>query len=250
MRNTARHGTRAQRSARWILNASITFCLVAPPLASQGTTLIGSVRDNRGIPVAGAQILIRGMQENALTDADGVFRVSGVPLGITYVAARAPGVIPAVELFRVRATDSLEFVLERFREGDDTVAYVLDAEKAWARDIERYAEATSASRTAFALTRRDIAGLAPQVSTDLFRGPVGFRVVGAGMTAVAVASSRNCRPNVFIDGQEQLPRFNLNEIRPQTIKLLLAYNSYAILPPQLRSFRADPLCGTIAILTR
>lgn len=233
-----------------LYGASLAIFLLANPLTAQGTMLVGSVRDDRGVPVAGARILIRGEQVKAVTDADGVFRISGVPLGLTYVAARGPGVIPAVELLRITATDSLAFVLERFREGDDSVEYVMKAEKAWARDLERYAAATRASRTAFTLTDRDIALLAPAVTTDLFRGPVGFRVLGAGLTSVVITGSRNCVPTVFLDGSEQLSRFNVNEVRPRSIKLLLAYNSYAILPPQLRSFRADPLCGTIAILTR
>lgn len=233
-----------------LLLSSFALCLMAQPLAAQGSILVGSVRDDRGVPVAGAQILIRGAQVRAVTDADGMFRIAGVPLGLTYVAARAPGVLPAVELLRITAADSLAFVLERFRDGDDSVEYVLKAEKAWARDIERYAAATSAARTAFTLTDRDITQLGAAVTTDLFRGPVGFRVVGSGMTAVVVTNSRSCRPNVFIDGQEQLPRFNINEIRPRSIKLLLAFNSQAVLPPQLRSFRVDQLCGAISILTR
>ncbi len=232
------------------LRAAVACCLAAQSLAAQGTSLVGSVRDDRGAPVPGAQILIRGDQARAVTDADGVFRITGVPAGLTWVAARAPGVIPAVELLRITSADTLEFVLERVREGDDSVAYVLKAEKGFARDLERYAAAASAARTAFTLTDRDIVQLAPAVTTDLFRGPVGFRVLGGGMTAVAVVNGRNCRPNVFLDGQEQLPRFNLNEVRPRSIKLLLAFNSFAILPPQLRSFRGDPQCGTIAILTR
>ncbi len=225
------------------------LCTTAAGAVAQGGVLTGSVRDDRGTPVAGVQILLRGNTMRTTTNELGEFRFTGVPVGITYVSARGPGILPVVELLRVTLQDTLEFVLDRAHEGEDS-SVVKAAEKAWARDVARYAAAVAASRTAVAFTARDIAGLQPAVTTDLFRGPVGFRVIGQGSTAVVITNNRNCRPNVFVDGQEQLPRFNVNEIRPRSIKLLLAFNSYAVLPPELRSVRVDQLCGAISILTR
>ena len=225
-----------------------TAASAASAMAQQGV-LTGSVRDDRGTPLAGVQIQLRGNTMRTTTNELGQFRFTGVPVGITYVSARGPGVLPAVELLRVTPEDTLEFVLDRVHENEDSTV-AISAEKAFESDVKRYAAATAAARTAVAFTKRDIAGIAPAVTTDLFRGPVGFRVIGQGSTAVVITSNRNCQPNIFIDGQEQLPRFNINEIRPRAIKLLLAYNSYAILPPELRSVRVDQLCGAISILTR
>lgn len=218
-------------------------------LHAQGAVLTGSVRDNRGLPVAGAEVAVRGNAIRTRTDESGTFRFTGVPVGLTYVSARAPGVLPAVELLRITPQDSLQFILERIYDGEDSSAFVRSAERAYERDLQRYAAATSAARTAAVVTEREIAERSPALTTDLFRTMIGFQVIGNGVEAVVVTKTAGCRANVFIDGQEQV-RYNLNEMRPSAIKVLLAYNSFAALPPTLRSFRVEPRCGTISIITR
>jgi Carboxypeptidase regulatory-like domain len=234
---------------------SAGFLLVATGLTAvsagaQGTVLTGLVKDDRGLPVPGASVAVRGNAMRTMTDDAGAFRLVGVPVGLTYVSARGPGVLPAVELLRVTPDDTLEFVLERLHPNEDTTRIVRAAERAFERDVARYAAATAAARTAVSFTDRDIAERSPSVTTELFRLAVGFSVVGDGSAAVVVTKGYGCRPNVFVDGQEMVPGFNLNEIRPTTIKLLLAYNSFAILPAALRSLRVDQRCGAVSIITR
>ncbi len=219
--------------------------LVASTARAQGAVLVGSVRDDLGQPVVGAQIFVHGNSATAKTDADGRFRVQGVPYGLTYVAARGPGLLPAVELLRLAPNDSLDFVLDRVNEGTDG-ARIRSVEQSYLRDLKRFAWATDAARTGLALTDRDIAQRAPAVLTDLLRGVNGFKVVGIGYTARVQSSTNRCEPTVFIDDAEQV-NLNINDVRPSSLKLLLAFDSYAVLPPALRSLRTNASCGVISM---
>ncbi len=229
--------------------AAGVFTSVGPTVAlAQSRQLTGSVHDDRGQPVSGVRIMVRGHPKAAVTDVQGNFRVPDVPTGLTFVAARGDGVLPAVELIRLSAQDSLDFVLERVI-GDRDSSETQRAEREWTRTVERYTAIANAARTAAVITDRDIAERSPSSTADLFRQLVGFRVVGAGAGAFITTRSGDCAPNVFIDGQEQV-RFNINEIRPTSIKVMLAYNGYAIVPAALRSLRVDGRCGVVSIVTR
>ncbi|NJK42792.1 MAG: hypothetical protein HC937_03905 [Aquincola sp.] len=87
------------------------------------------------------------------------------------------------------------------------------------------------------------------MTTDLFVGLVGFQVSGDGSGARVNSMRDGCEPTIWIDEVERV-NFALNEVRPTTIKLLLAWNGYAVIPANLRSTRVDPTCGAISILTR
>jgi hypothetical protein len=163
------------------------------------------------------------------------------------VSARGPGLLPAVELLRLAPNDSLDFILDRVNERTDG-ARIRTVEQNYVRDLKRYAWATDAARTGVALTDRDIAQRAPSVLTDLLREVNGFRVIGIGYTARVQSSTNGCVPTVFVDDVEQV-NVNINDMRLSSIKLLLVYASFAILPPALRSLRTNVACGVLSITT-
>lgn len=235
----------ARRARSTVLGVCAVSVVAASHARGQGALLVGSVRDDQGQPVVGAQDFVRGNSATATTDADGRFRVPGVPYGLTYVSARGPGLLPAVELLRLAPNDSLDFILDRVNERTDG-ARIRNVEQSYVRDLKRYEWATDAARTGLALTDRDIAQRAPSVLTDLLRGVNGFRVNGIGYAARVQSSTNGCVPTVFIDDVEQV-NFNINDVRPSSIKLLLAYASFSILPPALRSLRTNAACGVLSI---
>jgi hypothetical protein len=155
--------------------------------------------------------------------------------------------LPAIELLRLVPNDSLDFVLDRIDERTDG-ARIRSVEQSFARDLKRFAWAADAARTGLALTDRDIAQRAPSVLTDLLRGVNGFRVTGMGYSARVQSTTNGCPPTLFIDDVEQV-NANVNDVRPGSIKLLLAYASFAILPPALRSLRTNVPCGVLSITT-
>lgn len=89
--------------------ASLTLALGALPLIAQTGTLSGRVTDARnGAPVTTAQITITGTSLGAVVDAEGRFRVVGVPPGRHEVRARSIGYQPAIAAFSVAADGSAD----------------------------------------------------------------------------------------------------------------------------------------------
>ena len=89
--------------------AFLALALGAFPLTAQTGTLAGRVTDARtGTPVTTAQITITGTTLGAVVDAEGRFRVVGVPPGRYEVRARSIGYQPAVAAFSVAADGSAD----------------------------------------------------------------------------------------------------------------------------------------------
>jgi TonB-linked SusC/RagA family outer membrane protein len=89
--------------------AFLALALGAFPLTAQTGTLVGRVTDARtGTPVTTAQITIAGTSLGAVVDAEGRFRVAGVPPGPHEVRARSIGYQPASATFSVAADGSAD----------------------------------------------------------------------------------------------------------------------------------------------
>ena len=217
--------------------------------AIPGWILIGFVKDELGNAIEGAEIIIGSEATRATTDSDGRFRIAGIPFGLNYVGARRIGYLPTVDLVRLSSADTLQFTLDFIGQKMDTVKVKARAEAAWERDVRRYAFATENARYGGILTDRDIAERAPLVTSDLLRSRNGFNVIGSGALARVVGSRSRCTPTVFLDGQP-LVGFNINDIIPSTIKLMVTYPSFSSLPVALQTMRGDPSCGVILILSQ
>ena len=218
-------------------------------LSAQSRQVVGSVRDNFGQPLAGVQVSIRGTKVPAVADADGRFVLPSVSDGLIVITARGAGVVPLVDLLQHKASDTLALVLRRLEVRDDSVAVMSEAESNAKVIGDRYERSVGASRSAKAFTDQDIARRAPAVTTDLFVGVVGFTVDGNASEAGVTSVRDGCYPTIWVNEVERL-RFSLNDIRPSSIKLLLAFNGYAVLPARLRSTRVDPTCGAVLVLLK
>jgi hypothetical protein len=86
----------AWQRARW--GAAVALCLLAGAgsLAAQGTTgkIEGTVKDQSGTPIAGAQVFIVGSAFQATTDETGYFFLNNVPAGVVTVRAQYIGYTP------------------------------------------------------------------------------------------------------------------------------------------------------------
>ena len=209
-------------------------------------SIAGIVRDELGQPIAGAQVVVGRTAQSAVTDAEGRFVVNAVRPGINYLTARAPGTLPTVDLLRFKSSDSVEITLDRLTYVADSASKLAARERVLARVTTLYATAAANARTGVALTERDIAQRSPAYTSDLFRDIVGFRVSGDGYSARVSTAGSSCVPIVIVDGTERVA-MQLNEIAPRSIKLLVAYSAYALLPPDLRILRLDSACGTVSI---
>lgn len=71
--------------------------------STETRTISGRVNDERGAGVAGALVFVKRADLAALTDSDGTFTISGVPVGTRSLAVRAVGLEPC-DKRRVRVT--------------------------------------------------------------------------------------------------------------------------------------------------
>lgn len=236
-----------RRAVVRLAKISALLAVTTSHAAAQAKTLVGSVRDDLGQPVAGARVNVRGVKGAAISDSSGRFALPGVSAGLMVVTARGTGLFPMVELARLVETDTLALVLKRLGSTEDSAALVREAETEITRIGDRYERSAGFSRSAKAFTDRDIARRAPAVTTDLFVGLIGFTVDGIVSDAGVTSLRDGCYPTVWVDEIER-PHMNLNEIRPSAIKLLLAWNGYALIPARLRSVRTEPTCGAVLIL--
>lgn len=175
--------------------------------------------------------------------------IAGVSDGLIVITARGAGVVPLVDLMQHKASDTLARVLRRLDVRADSAEVMAEAESNATVIGDRDERSVGASRSAKAFTEQDIARREPAVTTDLCVGVVGFTVEGSASEAGVTSVRNGCDPTVWVNEVERLP-FSLNEIRPSSIKLLLGWNGYAVLPARLRSTRVDPTCGAVLVLLK
>ncbi len=227
--------------AMLLLAGGLTPALVG----AQG--LVGRVTDDAGAPVSGADVRVGGVGTIGRTDGNGWFRVADAPLGLMYFGVRRLGYRPVAELVRLSAGDTVDVVLETLRFELDTVRVQARADAAWERELRRYDLAIESSRFGTVVTESDIAKRRPVWTSDLFLAMGGFSVRGTGPGA-RVLGRGGCVPTIVLDGLPA-PGFNVNDIPPTAVRLLVAYRTFTLMPMQWQGPNSNPNCGAIAIFT-
>ncbi len=238
----------ARASTGMYVLALFLVALVPAVSRAQSANLVGLVKDDLGRPLPGAVIRILGKDQSSVSDDEGRVRMPNVPLGLVDIGARRLGYVPVADLIRLTRADTIEFTLDRIAQKTDTIRAQNRADAAWERDLQRYGWAVDASRFGIVVTERDIAATNAQFTTDLLQGKSGFSVIGSGSTARLVSSRGRCTPTVLLDGQAA-PGFSINNVSPQSIKLLIAYRDAATIPPEMMTTRINANCGVVAIVT-
>jgi hypothetical protein len=247
--------TSAVRGAGRIGAGLLTLLAVArAPLPAQGAPdaqarggFTGRVTDGEGQPVAGAEIRVGGVTTLGRSGADGWFRVPAVPAGLLWFGVRKLGYRPVADLIRLAPGDTVDVVIERIGPELDTVRVQARADAAWERDMRRFAQALEAARFGNVITADEIARRQPIVTSDLFQTMAGFRVIGAGGGA-AVVGRGDCRPFLVVDGFPDSAS-RVNDILPQSIRLLITYRNFGQLPALFHGPTANRDCGAIVIYT-
>src|SRR5688572_14645198 len=81
-------------AARTVVGAAMVIATVAVARAQGQGVVAGTITDVQGIPIAGAQISVRGLGTMAISDARGIFRLDRVPSGPSMVRVRRLGFRP------------------------------------------------------------------------------------------------------------------------------------------------------------
>lgn len=215
------------------------------PAARAG--FVGRVTDGDGKPVADVDIRVGGVTSIGRTGLDGWFRVPDAPTGLMWFGVRKLGYRPVADLIRLSPGDTVDVVIERIAAELDTVRVQARADAQWERELRRFSQALEAARFGNVMTADDIARRQPVLTSDLFQAMAGFRVLGAGGGATVVGRG-NCVPFIVVDGIPE-GALRVNDILPQSIRLLITYRSFAQLPAQFQFPTARRDCGAIIIYT-
>jgi hypothetical protein len=214
--------------------------------------LTGVVREEKGRPLSGAQLVVWGSGVTGSTKEDGTFALAGLPAGSQALEVRYVGYAPervAVDLVS-NATRSVTVTL-------DKRADVLGEVTVYGKRSKRSSDFTGflqRSKKGFGhfLTRADIEKRHPFQVTDLFRAIPGFMVVPDGGLGYTIVSTRGsgtrgrCQPNVYLDGVRIYDIGNLDGlVMPNDVAAVEAYAGAAGAPPQYHSEG----CGSIVIWT-
>jgi len=219
----------------------------APRVARAQLALTGRVTTEAGTPIAGAEVRVNGNRRRVISDVNGYFTSSAQKSELVYFGVRRVGYLPVSDLVRLRAGDTVDVVLERLVTELDTVVVQSREDEIMERALRRYGVMLEDARFGAVITAFDITERDPQWLSDMLYGQVGFTVIGNGSTAEVVGRSR-CRPNVFVDGMFARG-FQMNNMQPQSIKMMILYRNFTALPTSLQVPNADRRCGGIVIYT-
>jgi hypothetical protein len=172
------------------------------PRVRGAARLTGTVRDDRGRPIAGARVLVLGVEGlGASTSQGGTFALDSLPPGTWTVEARAIGFEPTrrtAQLSRSRAA-SASIVMPKHVAVLDRVVVrgeLSQSVKALTDALERTRRLGGRLITPAEIERRQ-----PLYPSDLFRTIPGMQVRPSSTGPYSVVRGRGgCTPSVFVDG--------------------------------------------------
>jgi hypothetical protein len=216
---------------------------VAPPLLSGTAMLSGVVRGTGDLPLASAEVRVRGARGTSKTDALGRYSLSGLPAGTQVLDVRRVGYGAAelpVEL-RSGVMVTSDARLQRIVN--------LDSIRVVAT-IPRYKEFNAARKNSlsgvFIGPEELVWRSRVSYASEMFGSIPGYRIYGDGREAQVIngrgTAMNPCKPNVVIDGMEHM---SVNDIVPMDIGAIAAYRLGEQVPGEY-----DEGCGAILIWTK
>jgi outer membrane receptor protein involved in Fe transport len=145
----------------------------APTLAQDTGTVRGSVEDDAGTPLPGAQLLVVGTLRGTTTDADGNYRITAVPSGEQSIRASFVGYRTQTVEVTVEAGETLQL---NFTLPSD----LLQMEEAIVTAAFNPRAKLESSVAVTTLGAEDIETQAPQNTADLLKAVPGFYVESSG----------------------------------------------------------------------
>lgn len=209
-----------------------------------------------GKPLENAQVVLGGTGIAARTNAAGVLRLAGVPVGVQAVEVRLLGYGTRFQMVALEAgrAAALAFMLDV--EAVPVAAIMVRAPK---KQVWDYLEHTGFMRrrktgNGIFITRAEIAGQHAMHLSDVLRRYPGLAIrphTGGrpgGHATMARNGPRNCPIQYFVDGTLIGPGFNVDDVRADDVEGVEVYRGASGLPPEFN--RNTSGCGVIVIWTR
>jgi hypothetical protein len=218
--------------------------------ASAGATVIGTVRDTAGVPVARTRLSNSGFV--TISDSVGRFTLAGLPAGTSTLLVRRLGFEPldiALQLVGGR-TDSVSLVMTMLPEKLPGMTTEVDAlYRVRLADYYRHKQVGIGTF----LDRKDIESKHVARLSDLMRRLPGTRITERGTRSTLrmgrSAGGRDCPPDMWIDGVRAYG-MNVDDIPLGDVEALELYRGPAGLPPEMNNRLGNPACGALVIWTR
>jgi hypothetical protein len=240
-----------------LLLASDSGAVVADTVSKGSATLSGVVLTHDKRPLEGAQVAVDGSTASAITDAQGAFRLSGLPEGTRMAEARALGYAPMrvrVELSRAETRTASIVMSKQVATLDAVTVYGTKGRRL--RDLTGFLDRRSHGFGHF-LTQAQIDEVNASNTCELLRRVPGVNVRDdgiSGCTANIRGSSSGglsqgvhlCEPTVYQDNVPfggTLSEFS-QAMSPHDIMGVEVYST-ATEPPQFQGS-----CGVIVVWTR
>lgn len=232
-----------------ILSIVSLATLGAQPVAAQGASLHGRVRDETGAPIGFALVTVADIR--GIADSAGRFTFTNLAAGSTNVLIRRLGFSPrrvSVTLVDGRA-DSLDVILASFPielAGINTEATTIGK----LADFERH----RVHGQGIYLDRAELEKRRTPRLSDVLRRVPGVRIVSdrSGRTLLRMgrsSSGRDCPPEFWIDGVRS-QFLGVDDVPVSDIEALEIYRGPSGLPPEFNSRFSNAQCGAIIIWTR
>jgi hypothetical protein len=223
----------------------------APSARSGGARLAGTVRDERGRPIANARVLVLGVEGRSATASEaGAFAIDSLPSGSWTVEARAIGFAPSratAQLSTSRAADARIVMAKQAAQLDRVVVMgkrMSASTRALTDALDRVHRYGGTLISPADLERRQ-----PLWPSDLFRTIPGMQVLFNSAGSV-IRGRGGCTPRVLLDG---MPIQNGADDLDRIVSAadMMAVEVYrGLLGPAEFSGPQGGGCGTIAVWTK
>ncbi|MCU0635721.1 MAG: Plug domain-containing protein [Gemmatimonadaceae bacterium] len=220
---------------------------------AHGRELRGTVTDDVGMPLEGAELFVGRSVPLVRTGAAGTFVVHTSQQGLLVLGARQLAYRPAMDVVRVSAgggPTELAFVLAPVEFKGDSAQWVRASGATLGTEVAAM-QARFSSGAGSVFTWREIEARQVQFLSQLLEGGVPGLSVRRSRTGVGrVTNTRMaspCQPLVVVDGVAWRNGGNLDDLPPQIVQTIEVYRGGSTAPMKLGF---DTACGAIVITTR
>lgn len=227
---------------------------IASSLHAQARGAVGGiVTDASGVPIAGAQISLRGVGSMVISDARGTFKLDDLPVGASVVRVRRLGFRPESLPVSIAPSGAAAVNVKLAAITATLTPVVVRANRAkhQAR-LAGFYERLERKTSGHFITYHEIHSEDPRSMTHLLQRVPGLTVVKgrAGATGVRMRG-RTCWPLVWLDGFPMpAGEVDLDSFAPHSFEGIELYLGSTTPPLRYIQQRTMSSCGTILLWSR